>query len=251
MVALNRIGIVFALKKERSGLERVFTEARVTARYDKNMVRWSIGETEILGSVSGIGANRARQTTRLLIDCGAKTIFCAGFAAGLNPELRAGDVLVAKRVIRKTSTDFEAIECDAIVLTQPINAGYLVRTGNLVTWDDVVCMPSQKRQIRDKTRADALDMESYSVGQVCRERGVLFAAVRVISDTADDELPEIAELLARTQNTLAKLILAIPRPKHWSSLTKLRKQSALASRNLGNYLGLALLRTNREEQSHP
>jgi nucleoside phosphorylase len=51
-----------------------------------------------------------------------------------------------------------------------------------------------KRALRAETGALAVDMESHVAARVAARRGLPFAVVRVISDSADEALPPAAQI---------------------------------------------------------
>jgi adenosylhomocysteine nucleosidase len=75
---------------------------------------------------------------------------------------------------------------------------YPLTSGRLLAVDHVVRLPSEKQELGRKHEALAADMESLAVAEVCRDRGVPFLAVRIISDAADEALPpDVEHLLAQ------------------------------------------------------
>jgi adenosylhomocysteine nucleosidase len=68
----------------------------------------------------------------------------------------------------------------------------------LLSVDRVIRLPAEKQELGRRHQALAADMESLAVAEVCRERGVPFLAIRIISDAADESLPpDVEHLLAQ------------------------------------------------------
>jgi len=242
----KRIGIVFALKQERRGFERVILGARANSVTGGGLTWWSIGGIELVAAVSGVGAERSGQATEAILDKGVDAVICAGFAAGLDGELRVGDVLVARRVLGDTGP----VECCEIgrIASPPVELGYSVRRGDLVSHNSIVRTPAEKAEIHRTTGAWALDMESHAAGQVCRRRAVPFAAIRAVSDTVDQCLPGLVEALAATDRPLTRLAIAAACPRAWPGLIRLRRQARVAAGNLGDFLGFLLVKTTQAAQ---
>ena len=83
--------------------------------------------------------------------------------------------------MRDASTG-DAFACDPELAT-----GAAAPRGTLVTTDAVVSAPSERARIRGL----AVDMESAGAARACARAGVPFAAIRAVTDRADDELPDI------------------------------------------------------------
>ena len=67
-----------------------------------------------------------------------------------------------------------------------------IHTGRIATGDQFVCRATVAQQlVKDLTAVGlaplAVEMEGAAVAQVCADYGVPFAAVRTISDRADDQ----------------------------------------------------------------
>ena len=108
---------------------------------------------------------------------------------------------------------------------------------------DAVCLAaSEKAAIRESTGASVLDMESYAAAQVCKSRGAPFAAIRSITDTAEEDLPREIAALATIPTAAGRAAFAVRRPGLWRTLLELRRRSRSAADNLGDVLGLILLR---------
>lgn len=238
------IGIVFALEAETRGLKRVLSHSRRVKTRLASQIAWRFGGVTVVAEVGGIGRERCQQTTNRLIDQGARWIACAGFAAALDSIARAGDVVVAERVLLP-EPDALPIRCSsALMASIPPSGrlGYTIWRSDMVTWDSMVLRASAKRDIYRTTGAAALDMEAHAVGEACDHRGVPFVVVKGISDTADEDLPEEMEALAVSRRWADRLGLIVRRPMIWPDLWRLRRNTLLASDNLGDVLGTMLLR---------
>src|SRR6185436_5486962 len=74
-------------------------------------------------------------------------------------------------------------------------------------------MREEKAALREHTGADAVEMESRCVQELCRARALSCATVRVISDTADETMPLDFNTLTTSDLKMnyAKLGLALVR----------------------------------------
>ena len=113
--------------------------------------------------------------------------------------------------------------------------------------DRVAASSEEKRALWKATGADAVEMESEIICAVCREQKIPSATVRVILDTANEDLPlDFNQLMTAEQKmSYGKLALALVKsPGKIGSLLRLQKQSEAAAEKLGQVLaGLLLKRT--------
>lgn len=243
--ASGKLGIVFALSEEEHGFRQVLSQSQLLARRQGPQDVWIVGNVEASVEVSGVGRGRCAGATDRLIERGAQWIVCAGFAAGLDEELRLGDIVVADRVLLRDAGDAEPIACgESLAEAVPPSGtlGYAIRRSDLVTSDAAVYKSSEKNQIHLDTGAGALDMESYGAAEVCRRRCVPFLAIRSISDTAGQDLCEEIEQLVSMEGRLSRAGFVLSRPHLWKDILVLRGQARNAAKNLGDVLGIMLLR---------
>ncbi len=238
------LGIVFALEVETRGLRRVLSHSIRARGPTPAQTVWRVGGAEVIMEVAGVGRQRARLAANRLVSQGAKWIACAGFAAALDEKARAGDVVVADSVCPLSSPE-NALRCSqslSAAIPPSGRLGYSVWRSDFVTTDSMVLKAEAKRAIYAETRAAALDMESSAVGEVCVHRGVPFIVIKGISDTAGQDLPDEVEGLANSKSWADRAVIVLGRPDLWRELWRLRKNALTAAENLGDVLGMMLLR---------
>jgi len=194
---------------------------------------------------SGIGCARAARAAQELLRAGADALLCFGIGGALDVGLRAGDIVLATEIV-----------CDAAsVILPPLQppagnsaVGRIetakrlpttvewrrqlerslaragpVKVGPVLTSQKLICSVQDKRQRFAETGALLVDMESAAVAAVASAHGVPFMTVRVVADTATEELPlALQSALAASMSARAQGVLALLRaPRNWSALARL------------------------------
>ena len=146
-----------------------------------------------------------------------------GFAGGLDPALKIGDVIFEPQ--------------DVSSHEKRLHAG--ASPGKFFCADRIASTAAEKKKLRAETGADAVEMESAPIHAVCRERGIPCATVRVISDTASEDLPLDFNSLSKPDKNLdyGKLFLAIAKsPGKVGALMQLQKKTKFAAEKLAEVL---------------
>lgn len=146
-------------------------EARIARR---------LGLVEIGGGLPA-GAEAAAER---LVARGAAGLVSFGLAGGLDPALRAGDLVVPAMVVEdghSYAADLELAARFGGVMQMRALAG---RT--------VLADIAAKRAARDATGAAIVDLESGAVARVAARHGLPFAVVRAVCDPAGRALPPLA-----------------------------------------------------------
>lgn len=236
------LGVVFALSIEAGCFVDALSQLRVT-RGDGFVVRQGRhGKRAITIVESGPGVDRAAKAAHAMIDAyRPRLLVSAGFAGGLDPLVRRQDLVAATSLVNSQGSQFE-LELAAVVpwLDQATN----LHRGRLLTFDRVVRRREEKRQLGRRHEALAVDMETFAVAEVCRQRTVDFLAIRAISDAVDDELPaDIGKLLA--QKSIAGQLGAalgsiFRRPAAVKDLFNLHQSALACSSRLAKFLGMLI-----------
>lgn len=179
----------------------------------------------VVAVLSRIGKVAAAITATVLLErFGVRAIVFSGVAGGLAPGVNVGDVVVATELLQHDmdasplfpkyevplmglshfATDAAISEALAAVaeetLRDPValvGQGAVdefglhspkVHRGLLISGDRFVSTAAESETLRRHLpKALAVEMEGAAVAQVCHDYGVPFAAMRTISDRADDE----------------------------------------------------------------
>lgn len=174
--------------------------------------------------VTGMGRKNAEHSLARAFDQErpAQLLTC-GFAGALDPALALNTVL------------YETT--DAGLTTRLAGAG--LRASRFHCAPRMAITAAEKAALRRETNADAVEMESGYIHSLCRERGVPCATVRVISDTANEDLPLDFNALTTREMKLDFLRLALAvagSPRAIPGLLRLRRQTTAAADTLASAL---------------
>lgn len=204
--------VCFAMKEEAAPFRKV-----------------AAGKSGVSILLTGIGEQNAEKSVRgFLARNSPEVVLTCGFAGGLKPDLKIGDVLFLTMF-----WDLDKILCQAGA-----------RPAKFFCTDRVVITAAEKKRIYEKTGAWAVEMESLAIHNVCRERGIPCATVRVISDTANEDLPLDFNALAKPDKSLdyGKLAWAVAKsPGKIGALRELQKKTSFAANRLAAVLDKVVL----------
>jgi nucleoside phosphorylase len=190
----------------------------------------------------GIGLDRAERRAAQAADAGL--YLSCGCAGALDPRLRAGDLVIADRIL---PLDANGRVGAALAVSPSALAEWSTRRGIAARVGPVASSPILLRSAdgkRDAARHGALvvEMESAAVAAAARARGAACAVVKVVLDEAGDAVgfpggevvdPETGEIdVARGVAALAL------RPHWWPRAARLARQQRIAERRLRQYLAL-------------
>ncbi|HVX63249.1 MAG TPA: hypothetical protein VHC19_21690 [Pirellulales bacterium] len=232
------VGLVFALGIEQGGLEDLLSNAVTTKGADFIARQGSLKGRNVVLIEAGVGPlAAARGTQALLAGHRPAWVVSAGFSGALDPKLKRGDIIMADSITdgqgHRLSIDFK-ISQEAAAATPGLHVG------RLLTVDQIVRLPEEKRALGQQHEALAVDMESWAVGEVCRQAKTRFMAVRIVSDAIDEELPADIERLARQKTQAARLGAAagaiFRRPSSIKDMLKLKEDALVASDKLAKFL---------------
>jgi hypothetical protein len=220
-----KVLVCFALKEEAAPFRKM-----AAGNSDVSILFVGIGRQNAersfrkwLADKAGFAAIRPPDKSPGLANFASFIVLTCGFAGGLNPELKLGDVL------------FETTNEE--LRSRLMRAG--AKVAAFFCSDRIATTVREKQLLRAQTGAEVVEMESAAIHAVCREHGIPCATVRVISDTAGEDLPLDFNALAKPDKNLdfGKLFLAVARsPGKIGALLELQKKTGFAARQLATVL---------------
>ncbi|QKO23971.1 5'-methylthioadenosine/adenosylhomocysteine nucleosidase [Rhodoferax sp. BAB1] len=207
--------ILSALAEEQQGLIELLREPRRVARAGREFWLGELHGTPVVLALSRIGKVAAATTTTTLIEAfGVQRLIFTGVAGGIGPGVQVGDVVVASEFVQHDMDasplfpryqiplyDRERFACD-IALGEALLAASrasleslalpaTVHHGLIASGDRFVSAAEEARALHAALSNAghaplAVEMEGAAVAQVCHDYAIPYAAVRTISDRADD-----------------------------------------------------------------
>ena len=218
--------ICFALKEEAAPFHKI-----------------AAGRPGIFTIIVGIGRQNAEKSVRgFLASCTPELVLTCGFAGGLNPDLKLGDVVFEipnrRDEFHESKTEKEIGDSwNSSLRNKLLAAG--AKPAKIFCADRIATTVAEKKKLREETGADAVEMESAAIHAVCAERGIPCVTVRVISDTANEDLPLDFNALGKPDKSLdfGKLAWAIAKsPGKIGALMALRNTTKFAAQQLAAVL---------------
>jgi adenosylhomocysteine nucleosidase len=155
-----RLLVCFAVREEADPFHRILKKLGSSA---PTILVTGMGQAN---AAAALQTQLASSTPRLVLTC--------GFAGGLNP------------VLTPCSVVFSA---DAGLGFEPTLGALGCLPAKFHCARRVAISAQEKLQLREATGADAVEMESGIIRDLCRERQIPSATIRVISDAANEDLP--------------------------------------------------------------
>lgn len=230
--------VLFALGIEAGGLNDLLQQTRTRRGPGWKGASGKLRGRSLLVAETGVGQSCAAEATgRLFDEFNPPWIISAGFAGSLKPEIRRGGIVLVDSIVDEHG---EQIDTGLAIDPATVSAARGVFTGRLLTVDRLVRRPEERTRLAETHSAVVCDMETMAVARVCRQRGVRFLAVRIVSDGVDDAMPEEVEKLLDRPSLAGKLGIAagamFRRPSVVKDMWKLRETAIATSDRLAKFL---------------
>ena len=219
---MTRLAIVSAMHEELAAVLALMADAQKQTVAGRQFALGHLHGHEVVVVLSRIGKVAAATTATVLLErFGVSQMLFTGVAGGLATQARVGDVVVATEFLQHdmdASPLFPTYEVplygvshfktDAALTAELGQAADTVlqrglmdaptrqafgmqqaqtHRGLVVSGDRFVATSAESRSLQNALpQALAVEMEGAAVAQVCHDYGIPFAAMRTISDRADD-----------------------------------------------------------------
>jgi nucleoside phosphorylase len=230
---IKKVLLVFAMKEELAPWRRRHRFLSV-ANSPHPVSVTTIGATELYVALVGAGVANAKYFNHLTDFIEPSLGIVTGVAAGLKPEWRQGDILVAQTVSDPDGESEITTEPKLIRLAVECGARPAAR---------LITLPHIVRTVEEKVRlgklGDAADMESLTLMRQWNDRAIPSLALRVILDPV--EMPMSCDfespMDAQGQVRIAKLVAQLARhPQLLLDFLRLARQSRRVLRILAQFL---------------
>ena len=205
-----RIGVLTGLAAEARLLERSVTGA------------------DLVVARTGAVPERAKAAAESLVAAGARALLSFGLAGGLDSRLRAGDLVLADRVVLPDGRGIATTEGWRDAAWLRIGAANRTFVGPIAGSPALLTAAADKRRIHHETGAIAADMESHALAAVAEAAGLPFLVLRAISDPVTYDLPSVARLPLHPDGRVriaAALRHLCANPREWPHVQRLGRDT--------------------------
>jgi adenosylhomocysteine nucleosidase len=244
----NLTAIIGAVDKEVVLLQKNMTEKAIQKIQGLTFITGKLHGRSVVLAKTGVGKVNASMTVTLLIAFFKPSeILFTGIAGAINPKLKLGDIVIASQTLQY---DFGTLMPDGIHnwgMNNPINdkpnpvfytadtlllqsadvaiakikltkikVGKVLKLptiihGIVVTGDMFIASSAKNKELREKYKADAVEMEGAAVAQVCWQNNIPCLVIRSLSDAADENAKShydyFIDIAARNSATLVMALV--------------------------------------------
>ncbi|MDR2754995.1 MAG: hypothetical protein LBC20_04755 [Planctomycetaceae bacterium] len=202
------LGFVFAMPMEAAGVTDVLKHAQTTQGNGRTFHTGLFHGYRTAIVESGVGQENAGRAAEVLLDVfKPKRILSAGYAGGLTKRLKQFDVCFPEILVRESDgKKFYVSNSVPEIIEESTASEKQNQKLILLTTDYVVGSPKQKSLLHHQTEAELVDMETFAVAEVCRKHQIPLLAVRIILDTAEEQIPkDVQRILKNSEKGGARL----------------------------------------------
>lgn len=205
--------IISALPEEQTGLLQLLSNHEHIAQIPRGLERGLIHNQPVILALAGVGKVAAATTATMLIErFRVKRVVFTGVAGAVAEHVKVGDIVVGEAYLQHDMdarplfpryeipytgiSQHAADEALVAMILEALHAAFIresglnqpqIHRGLIISGDRFVSSAKEVQALREAL-PDALcvEMEGAAIAQVCHDYHIPFAAVRSISDKADD-----------------------------------------------------------------
>jgi adenosylhomocysteine nucleosidase len=187
----------------------------------------------VLVCLSGVGKHNTMAAFEKLVEHRVDIVISWGSAAGLTPEVRAGDLLIPQ-LVNIAGQKYPANRSFCQQLLSKLPSTMRVHVEPIAQTEKVLLTVEDKMKSHQSNDCIAADMESGTLAQLAGAKDLPFAVIRAVSDTANTRLPKVLIHSFRgTSFDLWDFMLAtLTHPGDWGNLIRLAKSFKKARESL-------------------
>ena len=159
-----------------------------------------------------------------------------GFCGALDPALKPSDIFVGTQILSRGP---EGAPMQSLAPARgSVHTGRSFHTGTILSMDRVAFTTAEKAELR-KTGAGVIEMEAAAVEQKACEYDLPFYCIRVVTDTADENLPLDFNRMRDANGRFSRtriLAAAFRSPAVFPKLINLNKRCKDAAQALGDFI---------------
>jgi adenosylhomocysteine nucleosidase len=227
------------LKHLRGRLQRVV--ARKTPRGRVWQGEWKGHPVTLVRT--GVGPRKARAAVKHLLANGRfRGILSIGYAGGLQPGWKVGDILIPDEILTlppiPEATHLPDSRLVERACTRARNHRWAYHSGRMLTSQRVICSAGEKGRLGATYRAGSVEMESAVLAELARQASLPILVIRVVSDEAEDSLPESLAIMEYIRKKQVRRVLrcVITQPVQTARLFRLMRTLRRASRSLTGFI---------------
>lgn len=240
------VAVASAMPEEIGALaDRVAVEQRASWNGHEATVG-TLGAAGVVLMHTGTGPERARTGVAALLDrWPIDLLMYVGVAGALDPAL-AVEALLVPTSVRNEDGRAAPPPADPWVERAATIGG--AHSGTLVTVNRVVTQPEEKAALRSALSLDgpaAIDMETFAVAHAAADRAVPYLSLRIISDAADESLPDLLKDAQREDGSIDRTQVmqnAVWSPSAVPTLMRMRRRVQNAAGKLAEVVPTVLRR---------
>lgn len=201
---MKKYGIIAAMKEEMEEIKKIMRNIEEKQIYELKFITGKIKNADIILVECGVGKVNAARVTQILIDSfpDLDMIINVGSSASANDELDIGDIVIGEKLVQhdfditafghkkgyisnvgdNIESNTDLIEKMKQVILNITELNCIAKIGTIVSGDIFCTDINLKDNLRIEFNADAIDMESASIAQVCYLDKKPFVIIRSISD---------------------------------------------------------------------